>query len=99
MKIDILPVPSGSTCADAARASRDCTKSAPASGHVSVKVAQMPAAKQSTGPDTESVETVRSARVTAIKRAIAAGHFTVNSETVADRLLFTSQQRLKGHRA
>ena len=99
MKIDISPLPPGSTRADAARASRDCTKSAPGSGHVSVKVAQMPASKGSIGADTKSVEAARSARVNAIKQAIATGHFTVNSETVADRMLFTAWQRLNSHRA
>jgi negative regulator of flagellin synthesis FlgM len=101
MKIDnsLKTILSGPSLEDTARSARkSAAEPAPVAGD-KVELSPLSSSLQAIEKGFAETPVVDTARVDEIKQAIASGHFTVNADKVADRLLKTVQELIHAHKA
>ena len=101
MKIDnsLKSILGGPTLEDAGRPAKKQANEPAAAPTDRVELSSVSASLQAIEKGFAETPVVDTARVDEIKQAIASGHFTVNADKVADRLLKTVQELIYAHKA
>lgn len=101
LKIDKPTTPVSTTPVSSGRANRAGAEApAPApTAQDSVNITTLSAQLQALEGKLSSIEVVDTARVQAIKDAIAEGRFKINPEVIADRLLDTARELIRDRKA
>lgn len=101
MKIDnsLKSILGGPNLEDTGRAARKSQAETPAVAGDKVELSPLSSSLQAIEKGFAETPVVDTARVDEIKQAIASGHFTVNADKVADRLLKTVQELIYAHKA